>query len=127
MDPEEVLLEGFDEALGDTAAFGLADKGTGAPDSKESISAWKSWAMKLLPWSWRSLRPWATPPAKAPEAGPDGLADGLHGLEAVSRRSGMDADAFGPAVIDGHLKVDVWREVVVDEDTMLRASPHAPV
>ena len=42
LDPQQVLLEGADEALGDAVAFGLAHEGRRGLDAEEGDLAWKS-------------------------------------------------------------------------------------
>ena len=54
-DPEEVLLQGPDEALRAAVALGRADEGGGrrGPEA-QATSRWKSWDMYCDPWSWRT-------------------------------------------------------------------------
>ena len=44
-DPEQVLLQCPDEALGDAVALRLADEGRRGLDAEKAISLWKSWDM----------------------------------------------------------------------------------
>ena len=65
--PEQVLLEGADEALGAAVAFWRADEGGELSMPRKASSCWKASDMYWLPWSWRTARPWATFLANAPK------------------------------------------------------------
>ena len=62
-----LLFQRAEEALDDAIRFRLADEGVArrqAPEPGLSLDLaclWKSSAMKLLPWSWRSATPRAAP------------------------------------------------------------------
>ena len=67
---------------------------------RKASSRWKSSATNWLPWSWRSFRPRGDALGEGAEAGAHALAQRLERLEAGRPAGGVDADAFGRAVID---------------------------
>src|SRR3954454_20928298 len=99
--PEQVLLQRADEALGAAVALGLADESRRALDAEKADLGPEVMAHVLAPVI-----------VAEPEAGGDVLGEGaealahrlpdrLQGLEAVSVKAGVDADALGRAVVDG--------------------------
>ena len=66
-DPEELFLEGSDEALGDAVALGFADEGGAGPDTEKADFLLKCRLMYWEPWSCRRLRPRAASGAGPPK------------------------------------------------------------
>ena len=100
--PQDVFLQRADEALRDTVAFGLPHEARRAFDAEE-----RDLLLEIVGQIVRPVVVPETPPAghafaDAPEAFPDALANRLQGLEAVPALGGMEPDALGRAVIDGH-------------------------
>src|SRR3954466_254474 len=102
MHPEEVLLQGADEAFGDAVALGLADEGGRALDAKKGdlvlevaghvvravvVAEGETLGRALL---------------DAAEVAQHALAHRLERLEAVTGAGDMVADALAGAVVDGN-------------------------
>src|SRR5918997_2953922 len=99
--PEEVLLEGADEAFGDAVALRLADERGRALDA-EAADLGPEVARQVVGAVVVAQRQALghVPPDRA-EVAPHALADRLQRLEAVAGAGGMAADALAGAVVDG--------------------------
>ena len=100
--PQQILLQRADEALRDAVAFGLPHEARGAFDAEERDLLLKIVGQVVRPVVVTQPQPTGHAFADAPEAFADALADRLQGLEAGPALGGMEPDACGRAVIDGH-------------------------
>jgi hypothetical protein len=85
--PEQVLLERADEALDAAVASGSRTKAGELAMPRKASSRWSSSATNWLPWSWRSLRPPATPSPKAPQQARTAWRSGSSASKRVARRA----------------------------------------
>src|SRR5918996_1099539 len=99
-DPQEVLLEGPDEALDTAVAFGLAHEGRRALDAEEGQLALVVVGDELTAVVVAELEAAGDARAEGAEAGTHSLAQRLERLEPGRPAGGVDADAFRRAVID---------------------------
>ncbi len=67
LDPQQILLEDTDSALGASIPLRAAHEGGRTRDAQEREFCWKASAMYWLPWSCRTLRPEAISAAKPPK------------------------------------------------------------
>jgi hypothetical protein len=92
--PEQVLLQGADEALGAAVALGRADEGGRALGAEEGEflleGIGKASDMYWLPWSWRTERPWATFLPNAPKLWRTPWRIGSSASKRVARRAAFD-------------------------------------
>src|SRR4051812_39039136 len=93
--PEQVLLQGPDEALGAAVPLGSPHKGGRALDAQEGKLLLEGVGHVLAPVIVPHGETAPDPLSKAAEAAPHVLADRLERLEAGSSARGMDADALG--------------------------------
>src|SRR3954447_12635812 len=93
--PEQVLLQGADEALGAAVPLGSPHKGRRALDAKEGQLLLEGVGHILAPVIVPHGETAPDPLSKAAEAAPHALADRLERLEAGRPAGGMDADALG--------------------------------
>ena len=100
--PQQILLQRADKALRDAVAFGLPHEARRAFDAEERDLLLEIVGQVVRPVVVPETQPAGHAVADAPEAFPDALADRLQGLEAGPALGGMEADARGRAVIDGH-------------------------
>src|SRR3954464_15503235 len=100
--PEQIFLQRPDEALGAAVALGLADEGGRALDAEEADLGLEVVADILAAVVVAEPEAGGDVLAEAPVASADGLPDRLQGLEPVGAAGGVNADALGRAVVDGH-------------------------
>ena len=100
--PQQILLQRADEALRDAVAFGLPHEARRAVDAEEGDLLLEIVGQVVRPVVVPETQPAGHAFADAPAAFPDALANRLQGLEAVPTLRGMETDALGRAVIDGH-------------------------
>src|SRR4051794_9932175 len=100
-DPQQVLLQDPDEALGAAVPFRLADEGRRAFDAEEADLGLEVVAEVLTTVVVAEPKAGSDALGEAAMALADGLLDRLEGLEAIGAAAGMKADALGRAVIDG--------------------------
>src|SRR3712207_2430026 len=99
--PEEVLLQGANEAFGDTVALRLADEGGRALEAEESdlvLEVARHVVGAMIVAQGEALGHVSLDVA---EVAQDGLAHRLERLEAVAGARGMAADALAGAMVDG--------------------------
>src|SRR5438105_3627925 len=94
-DPQEVLLERSDEALGAAVSLGRPDEGRRAFDAKEFELFLKRVGHVLRPVIMPDGETTSDASGEAAEILAHPLADRFERLEASGARRGMDADAFG--------------------------------
>lgn len=101
LDPEDLLLQGADEALGDTVALGLGDERRARPDAEEAelVLEGSAHVLAAVVVSQREAGGDAT--VVAAEVVADGLPQGFQGLEAGATPGRVQADALAGAVVDG--------------------------
>src|SRR3954467_6149113 len=100
-DPEQVLLQRPDEALGAAVALGLADERRRALDAEEADLGLEVVADVLAAVIVAEPQAGGDVLGEGAMASADGLPDRLQGLEPVGAAGGVDADALGRAVVDG--------------------------
>src|SRR3954462_12399180 len=93
--PEQVLLQGPDEALGAAVALGSPHKGGRALDAQEGKFLLEGVGHVLAPVIVPHGETAPDPLSKAAEAAPHALADRLERLEAGGPARGMDAHTLG--------------------------------
>src|SRR3954453_10302997 len=101
-DPQQVLLQDPNEALGAAVPFGLPHEGRRALDAEEADLGLEVVAHVLTPMVVAEPKAGSDALGEATIALADGLLDRLEGLEAIGATAGMDADALGRAVVDRH-------------------------
>src|SRR3712207_6410116 len=99
--PEEVLLQGTDEAFRDAVALGLPDEGWRALDAEEGDLGLEAGGHVVRAMVVPECQAFGDDAADRAEVAPDGLADRLERLEAVAGPRDMVAGAFAGAVVDG--------------------------
>src|SRR4051794_8983222 len=102
MHPQEVLLQGANEAFGDAVAFGLADEGGRALEAEEADLVLEVAGQVVGAVVVAQGETLGAVPLDAAEVAQDALAYRLERLEAVAGAGGMAADAFAGAVVDGN-------------------------
>src|SRR3954453_21613106 len=100
-DPQQVLLQHPNEALGAAVALRLADEGRRALDAEEADLGLEVVADVLTAVVVAEPKAGSDALGEAAVALADGLLDRLKGLEAIGAAAGVDADALGRAMIDG--------------------------
>ena len=100
-DPQQVLLQHPNEALGAAVPFRLADEGRRAFDAEEADLGLEVVADVLAAMVVAEPKAGSDALGEAAMALADGLLDRLEGLEAIGAAAGVNADALGRAVIDG--------------------------
>src|SRR5215210_7292223 len=100
LDPEELLFEGADEALGAPVALRLADEGRAARDPQEAQLGLEVVAHELATVVVAERQTGGDALAVPVEVLADTLAERLEGLEAGALAGGMDADALGGELVD---------------------------
>src|SRR3954454_15019710 len=100
-DPQQVLLQGPDEALGTAIALGLAHEGRRALDAKEADLGLEVVADVLAAVVVAQPEAGGDPLGERAEALAHRLRDRLERREPVGAAAGVDADALGRAMIDG--------------------------
>ena len=98
-DPEEVFLQGADEALDAAVALGLAHEGGRARDAEEDELRLVVVGDELAAVIVAQLQAARDPLGERAEAGAHALAKRLERLEAGRAAGGVDAQAFGRGVI----------------------------
>src|SRR4051812_23874053 len=93
--PEQVLLQGPDEALGAAVPLGSPHEGRRALDAQEGKLLLEGVGHVLAPVIVPDRETAPDPLGKAAEAAAHALPDGLKSLEAGGPTCGMDADALG--------------------------------
>src|SRR3954465_15009354 len=93
--PEQVLLEGADEALGAAISLRRPHKGGRACDAQKGKLLLEGVGHELASVIVPAARTARDPLSKAAEAAPHALADRLERLKAGRPARGMDADALG--------------------------------
>src|SRR3954451_3337356 len=101
MHPEEVLLQGADEAFGNAVALGLADGGGRPLETKEGVLALEVAGQVVRAVVVAEREALGRILLDAAEVAQDALPDLLERLEAVAGARGMIADALTGAVVDG--------------------------
>src|SRR4051812_3435394 len=61
-----LLFQGSEQPLDHAVGLGFRDEGIARRQAQNLTCFWKTSAMKLLPWSWRSARPRAAPALRWP-------------------------------------------------------------
>src|SRR4051795_8160327 len=100
-DPQQVLLQHPNEALGAAVALRLADEGRRAFDAEETDLGLEVVADVLAAMVVAEPKADSDALGEAAMALADGLLDRLEGLEAIGATAGGNADTLGGAVIDG--------------------------
>src|SRR5918998_3572063 len=99
--PQEVLLEGADEALRDAVALRLADEGGRALDAEEADLGLEVARQVVGAVVVAQRQAVGCAAVDGAEAAQDALTHRLERLEAVAGAGGMAADALAGAVVDG--------------------------
>src|SRR5215218_4473533 len=99
--PQEVLLQGADEALGHAIALRLADEGGRALDAEEADLVLEVARQVVRAVVMAQREALGHVPLDRTEMAQHALADRLERLEAVAGGSGVAADALAGAVVDG--------------------------
>src|SRR5690242_21733316 len=102
MHPEEVLLQGANEAFGDAIALRLADEGGRALEAEEADLVLEVAGQVVGAMVVAQGEALGHVLLDAAEMAQDALAHRLERLEAVAGAGGMAADAFAGAVVDGN-------------------------
>src|SRR3954453_14868485 len=100
-DPQQVLLQHPNEALGAAVALRLADEGRRALDAEKADLGLEVVADVLTAVVVAEPKAGSDALGEAAVALADGLPDRLESLEAIGAAAGVDADALGRAVVDG--------------------------
>src|SRR5487761_375348 len=100
-DPEQLLLEGSDEALRNSIALGLAHEGGAGLDAEKAQLGLVVVAHELAAVVVAELEADADLFGIAAENEADALPDGFQRFVSSSPPGGMDTQAFGAAVVDG--------------------------
>jgi hypothetical protein len=93
--PEQVLLQGPDEALGAAVPLGSPHEGRRALDAEKGKFPLEGVGHVLAPMIVARQEPTRDPLSEAAEAATHALTDGLERLEAGGPARGMDAHALG--------------------------------
>src|SRR3982751_5515042 len=102
--PQEVFLQGADEALGAAVPFGGPDEGRRALDAQEAQLLLEIAGHVLAAVVVADRETAGDVLREAAEVAPHPLAERLEGLEAVRLEGSVGADALGRAVVDGDEK-----------------------
>src|SRR3954453_8029683 len=105
--PEQVLLQGPDEALGAAVPLRRPHEGRQTLDAEEDKLLLEGIGHVLAPVIVPHGETAPDPLSKAATAAPHALADRLERLEAGGSARGMDAHALGRVMIDGHKHRDL--------------------